>query len=197
MQSALPSYTQLGMASLLPNKEIAIAENDSGTVLVDGQSSVGTANRAKILQAAVPGGAQAISAEEFLKLNKEESRALVRDNEVLYVYHNRIDSVGDKKDAEGRVFEAVNDTIQELLVLVKTCCINFNNMIITADHGFIYQNNELDESDFAALINDPNIFIDRRFLLGRNLQNTPLMSHKQSGWVWQSRNKNPPIDLQA
>ena len=184
MQSALPSYTQLGMASLLPNKEIAIAENDSGTVLVDGQSSVGTANRAKILQAAVPGGAQAISAEEFLKLNKEESRALVRDNEVLYVYHNRIDSVGDKKDAEGRVFEAVNDTIQELLVLVKRLAAsNFNNMIITADHGFIYQNNELDESDFAAIeINDPNIlYQDRRFLLGRNLQNHPsLMSLSSS-----------------
>ena len=114
----------------------------------------------------------------------------MRDNEVLYVYHNRIDSVGDKKDAEGRVFEAVNDTIQELLVLVKRLAAsNFNNMIITADHGFIYQNNELDESDFAAIeINDPNIlYQDRRFLLGRNLQN-PLSCHYQAvRLVWQEK----------
>ena len=42
--SMLPSYTQLGMAALLPNKTLAIADNETGTVLVDGQSSQGTAN---------------------------------------------------------------------------------------------------------------------------------------------------------
>ena len=42
----LPSYTQLGMAALLPNEEIALQEN--GTVFVDGQSTAGLDNRAKI-----------------------------------------------------------------------------------------------------------------------------------------------------
>jgi uncharacterized protein (TIGR02687 family) len=46
--SMLPSYTQLGMAALLPNKVLAIADNETGTVLVDGQSSQGIANRKKI-----------------------------------------------------------------------------------------------------------------------------------------------------
>ena len=41
--SMLPSYTQLGMAALLPNREISLADDGLGTVFVDGQSSQGTA----------------------------------------------------------------------------------------------------------------------------------------------------------
>jgi hypothetical protein len=41
MFGSLPSYTQLGMASLLPNGELQIADNDTATVLVNGQSSQG------------------------------------------------------------------------------------------------------------------------------------------------------------
>jgi len=72
--SMLPSYTQLGMAALLPNKTLAIADNDTGTTLVDGQSSQGTANRTKILQAALEGRGLAIRAEEFMQLNRDDSR---------------------------------------------------------------------------------------------------------------------------
>ncbi len=176
LQSSLPSYTQLGMASLLPNKEIAICENDTGTVMVNGLNSSGTANRTKILSSAATGGALALNAEEFLKLDKDSGRALMRENELIYIYHNRIDSIGDKRESEGRVFEAVEETMEELLVLLKRlAAVNFTNMIITADHGFIYQNNELEDSDFSALdIADPNVlYRDRRFLLGKNLQEHP------------------------
>ena len=47
--SMLPSYTQLGMAALLPNRELAIVDDEIGTVRVDGISSQGTVNRGKIL----------------------------------------------------------------------------------------------------------------------------------------------------
>lgn len=52
---SLPSYTQLGMASLLPNGDLQIADNDTATVLVDGQSSLGLENRKKILAKGRPG----------------------------------------------------------------------------------------------------------------------------------------------
>ncbi|MCH8108539.1 MAG: BREX-1 system phosphatase PglZ type A, partial [Chloroflexi bacterium] len=51
--SMLPSYTQLGMAALLPNKELALSDNGASTVYVDGQSSQGTPNRIKILKDAI------------------------------------------------------------------------------------------------------------------------------------------------
>ncbi|WP_447018349.1 BREX-1 system phosphatase PglZ type A [Shewanella algae] len=88
--SMLPSYTQLGMAALLPNQALQLAENDSGDAIVDGQSAQGSTNRGKILAAAVPSSA-VVLAKDLLAMNQADSRALLRDNDVVYVYHNLID----------------------------------------------------------------------------------------------------------
>ncbi|MCP5275507.1 MAG: BREX-1 system phosphatase PglZ type A [Burkholderiales bacterium] len=170
--SVLPSYTQLGMAALLPNKALAIADNETGTVLVDGQSSQGTANRTKILQSALNGRGQAITAEEFMQLNRDESRDLLKANDVLYVYHNRIDHTGDKMHSEGQTFEAAEQTLNDIVLLIKKLtAANASNILVTADHGFIYQNNELDESDYLSVDakGDNVLYRDRRFVLGKNL----------------------------
>ena len=43
-------------------------------------------------------------------------------------------------------------------------------MIITADHGYIYQNNKLDESDFCRVDEQKEIYHDnRRFIIGKDL----------------------------
>lgn len=171
-QSPLPSYTQLGMAALLPHKELSIDDNDKGTVSADGVSTSGTANRAKILNSAIAGGATAVKAADFNSMGGEASRELIKSHDVVYIYHNQIDHTGDNRESEERVFNAVEDTINELIFLVRRLAsANVNNLIITADHGFIYQNNELDESDFVGSEQgDPNIrYRDRRFLLGKGL----------------------------
>src|SRR5690606_27868317 len=49
MLGCLPSYTQLGMAALLPNETLEIADDSTAIVTVDGQSSQGLENRNKIL----------------------------------------------------------------------------------------------------------------------------------------------------
>jgi len=181
--STLPSYTQLGMAALLPNKSLAIADNDTGTVLVDGQSSQGTVNRTKILQAALDGRGQAVKAEDFMQLNREESRELLKGNDVLYVYHNRIDHTGDKMHSEGQAFEAAEQTLDDLIRLIKKLtAANANNLLITADHGFIYQDRELDESDFLgdAVSGDDIRYRDRRFVLGKGLSASPAFHYFSS-----------------
>lgn len=181
--STLPSYTQLGMAALLPNKSLAIADNDTGTVLVDGQSSQGTVNRTKILQAALDGRGQAVKAEDFMQLNREDSRELLKGNDVLYIYHNRIDHTGDKMHSEGQAFEAAEQTLDDLIRLIKKLtAANANNLLITADHGFIYQNRELDESDFLgdAVSGDDIRYRDRRFVLGKGLSGSPAFHHFSS-----------------
>ena len=175
--STLPSYTQLGMAALLPNKSLAIADNDTGTVLVDGQSSQGTVNRTKILQAALDGRGQAVKAEDFMQLNREDSRELLKGNDVLYIYHNRIDHTGDKMHSEGQAFEAAEQTLDDLIRLIKKLtAANANN------HGFIYQNRELDESDFLgdAVSGDDIRYRDRRFVLGKGLSASPAFHHFSS-----------------
>lgn len=175
----LPSYTQLGMAALLPNKELSFANNTS-TILVDGVSSQGTANRSKILAGSVSGTAKAMRANELLGLNKEACRSLFRENDVVYVFHNRIDATGDKKESEERVFEAVEETLQELIkILKKLTAANATNIIITSDHGFIYQNRPIEQSDFAdVVIKGREIYHqDRRFILGEGLSLNPSLHH--------------------
>ena len=73
MLSTLPSFTQLGMASLLPNKEILFSDDHSTTVFVDGKSTQGTENRSKILQDAVNGAAKAMRADEIISTFRDNN----------------------------------------------------------------------------------------------------------------------------
>lgn len=176
MLAMLPSFTQLGMAALLPNRELTISEDETGTVFVDGRTSRGTANRIKILKESVSPRATALKADELMTMNREDCRSLVRDHDLIYIYHNRIDGTGDKRDSEERVFEAAQEALTELIRLIKKLAgANVNNILVTADHGFIYQNRPIEESDYSAA--DPKgdaiLFRDRRFILGRGLKDAP------------------------
>lgn len=181
--SMLPSFTQLGMAALLPNKELALADNDTGTVLVNGQPSAGITNRIKILDQAIPKRATAIKAEELMSLPKEDSRALIRDHDVVYIFHNRIDATGDKRESEDRVFEAVDETLNDMVRIIKKLYGDgVSNLFITSDHGFIYQNRPIEESDFASV--DPSgdqvLYRDRRFVLGKGLKDAQSLKKFES-----------------
>jgi len=174
MISALPSYTQLGMAALLPNQDL-ILSGDSA-VSSFGEPTQGTANRQKILGKGRAGDqAKAMKAEDFMNMKADEGKALFRDHDILYLYHNRIDIIGDKLATEDRVTEAAEDAIEDLTKLVrKLTTANFSNILIAADHGFLYQHRPLDETDFSVA--DPTgseiLFKNRRFVIGRGLNET-------------------------
>ena len=182
----LPSYTQLGMAALLPHATLAHCGDKSGMVLVDGNSSQGTENRRKILDRALPGQATALQADDLLRMNREESRALFRDHDVVYVYHDRIDAMGDKGATEEQVFEAVETALEELILILKRLTnANVTNMIVTADHGFIYQDRALAESDFSSgeAKGVEIIQNNRRFVVGRGLVASPSFKKFSAGEV--------------
>lgn len=172
MLSSLPSYTQLGMASLLPDSggAFSISESD-GSVSIDGVSTQGTANRDKLIKAVLGEGACAQQAKTILEMTQAEGRELFKNHDVIYVFHNRIDHAGDKMQSEGEAFAATESTFDDLLTIIKKLATyNASNVLITADHGFLYQNRALEESDFLA----PDIkgdvhYNDRRFLLGKGL----------------------------
>ena len=168
----LPSYTQLGMAALLPNRSLTFVDDNSGTVLVDGQKSQGTANRNKILKTALNGRGEAISSEKLMQLNRDESRELLKNNDVIYIYHNHIDHIGDQMHSEGQTFEATEKALVDVIKLIKKLtAANANNILVTADHGFIYQHQTLDESDFSSVEvkGDTILSRGRRFALGKGL----------------------------
>jgi uncharacterized protein (TIGR02687 family) len=175
MLSSLPSYTQLGMASLLPDSdgEVSISDTD-GAISINGLSTQGTLNRDKHLKQALGEQACALQAKAVQEMTQTEGRELFKSHDVIYIYHNRIDHAGDKMQSEGEAFEAAERTFEDLLRLVKKlAAYNASNVLITADHGFIYQNRELEESDFLKTdVSGEVHYRDRRFLLGKNLAGT-------------------------
>lgn len=175
MLSMLPSYTQLGMAALLPHQSLAIADNNSSMVLVDEQSTQGTSSRHNILNTALQGRGQAITATDFMNLGRVESRELLKANDVIYIYHNRIDHTGDDIHTEGQAFVAAEKTLDDLITIIKRlAAANASNVLITADHGFIYQNRKIEESDFSSVKAEGRevLFENRRFILGKGLSHS-------------------------
>jgi uncharacterized protein (TIGR02687 family) len=173
--SSLPSYTQLGMASLLPQSSempLQIADNKKATVAMGTQSTQGREGRDKVLKSLLGERAGAVQAKALLEQTIAENRELLKAHDILYIYHNRIDHTGDKMQSEGEAFEAAEKTFDDLMKLIKKLAnANANNILITADHGFIYQNKPLEESDFLTNeVKGEVLYNDRRFVLGKGLQ---------------------------
>ncbi|WP_312949423.1 BREX-1 system phosphatase PglZ type A [Streptococcus parasuis] len=145
MQAVFPSITKFGMSALLPGKEITV--NDKMEVLVDGKSTGGTVNRGVILSADNRESV-AITYKDLLQMKQADRRSLVQGKEIVYIYHNAIDAIGDKQATESKVFEACNDAIAELNSIVKIIVNDLSgmNVFITADHGFLYTHKPLEES---------------------------------------------------
>lgn len=179
MVTVLPSFTQLGMASLLPNSELKFQEG-SYNVIVDSIPSFGSANREKILTKNSGVKSAVIDAEDFMKLNSAtEGREFVKLHDLIYIYHNRIDKLGDDVNSEEKVFDAVEEEVFFLIDLLKKITnMNGNNMIITSDHGFLYQNEPLDESDFIESKVKGDVWKDsRRFVIGKDLKGDNSLKH--------------------
>lgn len=148
-QSVFPSTTAFGMAALLPHEELRMT--DDLTVTADGLSTEGTAAKNKVLNKGYA-GSMALQYKEFIMMKKNERRDAVSEKSVVYIYHNCIDAVGDKAATEDEVLEACETAVSEITNLVRaiTNDLSGTNIIITADHGFIYTRRPLAESDKAG-----------------------------------------------
>ncbi|MDO4746802.1 MAG: BREX-1 system phosphatase PglZ type A [Candidatus Saccharibacteria bacterium] len=143
MIGVIPSYTQLGMAALLPHGKLTI--NDDSTVSSDDNSTAGTDNRNKILVTANENNL-AVTYDDLPK-RKSDWKTLFSGKKYVYIYHDVIDKVGESDDK--MVFDACVRAIKELEQLVLELHTTFSgvNVILTSDHGFFYRNVDLDKID--------------------------------------------------
>ncbi|HXK27031.1 MAG TPA: BREX-1 system phosphatase PglZ type A [Candidatus Binatia bacterium] len=153
MLGVLPSYTALGMAALLPHQTLAYKESanlDVLAVLADGHLVATLDQRSEHLK---PFGGIAVKAEDLMALGKEKGRDLVREQRLIDIYHDRIDMIGDKQASETKTFEAAAQTVEELSqvlgFIINT--LNGSTVLVTADHGFMYQ-----ESALGGYVGDLN-----------------------------------------
>ena len=146
MQSIFPSITKFGMAALLPHKELtAELRNNILTVLADGQPTA-SGYRDKILKAEDPASV-ALKYNDIIAMKRAERSALVKGMDVVYIYHDTIDEASHISDTA--VFAACEKAISELKNLVRIIVNEFSgtNILITADHGFLYTYSPLTEDD--------------------------------------------------
>ncbi len=173
----LPSYTALGMASLLPQRSLSYSE--CGEVLIEGRPTASLEQRGAILES-VKG--IAMKAEDLQALKREAGREIVKAREVIYLYHDKIDATGDKQPTEHDTFQAVRRAIDEIASLVSHIINNLNGsfVVVTADHGFLYTDSAPDETGKSAHGEKPRgtILAKRRYLIGRGL---PKPDHAWSG----------------
>lgn len=162
MQAIFPSITKFGMAALLPGRKISVDE-DMGVYFEDMPTS-STQEREKILCASNMSSV-AIQYNDVLSMKRAERRELVSGKEVVYIYHNTIDAIGDKAPTENKVFEACEDTIQEISNILRIIVNDMQgtDIFITSDHGFLYTYRPLTEGDKIS----KNTFTGKVYEVGR------------------------------
>lgn len=175
LQGVVPSYTKFGMATLLPYSEMTY-DKDAG-IVIDGISTTGTKNREKILQTAHQ-DALAIRYDDLKHMKKSDYKETFTGKKLVYIYHDTIDSYGH----QGSPFDAAEMAIEELKDLLRALVnhVSATKVIITADHGFIYQRSKLVEYDKITKVkNDAVVETDRRYIVSNaaaedmNLLNLP------------------------
>ena len=166
----LPSYTQLGMAALLPHQELSYESGQGSAVYVDGQSTQGLDNRNTILEK-VKG--MAVSSKELMSWSNQDGRENIKGANVVYIYHDTIDAIGDKLSTEEKTFEACRTAIEELKDLVGRVInrLNGSRVLLTADHGFLFQQKALTKADKTVLPTKPigTIEAKKRYIIGESL----------------------------
>ncbi|PFM63670.1 TIGR02687 family protein [Bacillus cereus] len=137
MLSSTPTYTQLGMASLLPQIGL-LTIKDNGTILLGDMNTSGLENRQKILQKKNPNSV-AFKLMDFTKLLTRERKEKIKGKNVVYLYHDTIDAIGDKAVTESKTYKATIDAINELEQAVDMLLsLEAKRIVITADHGYMF-----------------------------------------------------------
>ena len=167
--STVPSYTQLGMAALLPHVSLELQSDSTVTIL--GKKTVGTAAREAILQATEKNSG-CIQFDQMQNMRRDELRSYFSGKTVVYVYHNQIDARGDEARTENEVFSACEEAAEELYKEIRrlTDSANIRHFIVTADHGFLYKHDPIQESD--KVINLPQAEIkNKRYMVSAEIGN--------------------------
>lgn len=162
MQGIFPTITKFGMAALLPHEQLSAEQHgDIIKVLADGQSTDSN-YRDKVLKAANPNSI-AVKYNDIITAKRADRSAMVKGQEVVYIYHDTIDEASHTADT--MVFPACDDAIVELKNLVRIIVNDFGatNIILTSDHGFLYTYSPLKEDDKL----DKSGFINRIVEYGR------------------------------
>ena len=166
-QAIMPTVTKFGMAALLPHKKLSVIQRPDGKLAIqaDDQSTESGA-RDKVLKITNKNSV-ALLYKDIIGMKRADRSALVKGMDVVYIYHDKVDEASHTSDSA--VFPACDEAITELKNLVRIIVNEFGgiNVLITADHGFIYTYSPLKEDNKTdkTTPTEKDVEVDRRYLI--------------------------------
>lgn len=163
-----PTVTKFGMAALLPHKDLTVEEKANGLAVYADGTSTDAGYRDAILKKANPDSI-AVKYKDIVLMKRQERNELIKGNEVIYIYHDKIDETSHTDEAQ--VFLSCEDAMDEIKNMVRIIVNDFGgvNIIITADHGFLYTYSPLSEDSKVdkTTVGEEDVEVDRRYLITR------------------------------
>lgn len=149
-RAMLPTETKYCKNALLPHQTLEWSEKG---VLVDGQLLSDTDDRSAHL-AKYRNGAICKKYEDVMNGDITQTRELFK-HPLVYIMHDEIDDASHSQSPFSHI-QACRTTIEQLKVLVKRLHSSWNvtNVIITSDHGFIYNDMTFEEKDKHSITDD-------------------------------------------
>ena len=147
-QAMLPTETKYCKLALLPHHSLELNGTD---MMVDGSVLTTTEQRTAHL-CKYREGAICIRYEDVMNGDSQAMRELFK-RPLVYIFHDTIDDAGHSQSPFD-VINACRKAIEQLAVLVKRLHATWNvtNVLLTADHGFLYNDMKFEDKDKHSII---------------------------------------------
>ncbi|MCM1140611.1 MAG: PglZ domain-containing protein [Muribaculum sp.] len=158
MLASLPTETEHDKPSLLPHKKMTL---NKGKTEVDGHILKTTAQRTSQVRLYNP-EAECITYEGLMGIANLQERRDFLKKPFVYVFHDAIDNDGHDSDLP----RACQAAVKELAALVNTlhATLNVANVIVTSDHGFIFNDINFEDKDKQS-VTEETIELKTRYYL--------------------------------
>ena len=159
-RTMLPTETKFCKPALLPHHSLELQGTD---MAVDGMVLTTTDQRTNHL-VKYREGAVCIRYEDVMNGDALSMRELFK-RPLVYIFHDTIDEASHSQ-SPFEVISACRKAIEQLTVLVKRLHATWNvtSVLVTADHGFLYNDMKFEEKDKHS-VNDPSIEKKTRYYL--------------------------------
>lgn len=159
----LPTETKFCKPSLLPHHSLELQGSDMS---VDGIVLTTTDQRTQHLRK-YRDGAYCVRFEDVMNGDQKSMRELFKQP-LVYIFHDTIDEASHSQ-SPFEVINACRKAINQLSVLIKRlhATWNVNNIILTADHGFIYNDIKFEDKDKHSIV-DCSIEKKTRYYITNN-----------------------------
>lgn len=151
MIGMLPSETKYSKLSLMPHRELSFIDDG---ISLDGTPYLSDIKSREAHLQKYKSDSRCFNFSE-LQNDSTTNREKLKGYKLVYVFHDVIDAVGHNDDGESLV-TACRRTVNELseFILSSLASYNFEKVIVTSDHGFLFNDINIQENDKQTIIEE-------------------------------------------